>query len=574
MRVISTKQISNVRAVGAAVACLSAHTYSFDFSRISDETKSIPDFEPEPAPSMATMIPATSDIPFFSSLHGKRRRAERGIDRRDLQAAVKHGKKQLAKRDPQTGARRWKYTYADIIYITDATSTQEITSWVVPIGIPMAKLTLKQIGEHEAAKERLKNDPTLCTSHTVIIVDQSGSMRETDVADFYNRSQAVFGMLALDFVAKPRLSGEASDTDVVSLVLMQDSAQIVVEREPSGLVLYNQLVGLHDEATPGYNGNFLPALDLAEQLLNKQRHAQCALSLLFLSDGRPSDHTAYLGAGTAEDAADKITGRIRTMAGVFGEQLSIMTLGFAGPDQDFSVLEAMAQAARDEGAHGKFLRPEMSSKGLGTAIADSVSSLTATRLRLTTLAGHRQPRELRHVEREAAGTQWGHAPTTAQTGDGWVVYTTEVQGFEFSQDAMKYTGDPWISVDLFSEEADGIAIRSKALGEGAERLVFGLQVCTPTRCVSVACLLRSMLSRLYCTWVSRIFLAGFVRGVDCVLQNTIRAITCLSFSVVGFSIDWGFDDDLRECTIRCGDWIHASPGVWIVGNPLTWYIVH
>lgn len=145
---------------------------------------------------MPAMIPATSDIPFFSSVHGERRRAERAIDRRDLQAAVKHGNKQLAKRDPRTGALRWKYTYADIIYITDETSTKEITSWVAPIGIPLANLTLNQIGEHEAAKDRLKNDPALCTSHTVIVVDQSGSMRETDVADFYNRSQAVFGMLA------------------------------------------------------------------------------------------------------------------------------------------------------------------------------------------------------------------------------------------------------------------------------------------------------------------------------------------------------------------------------------------
>lgn len=421
------------------------------------------------------MIPATSDIPFFSSLHGERRRAERAIDRRDLQAAVKHGKKEVAKRDTQTGARRWKYSYADIIYITDRTSTKEITSWVAPIGLPLANLTLKQIGEHETAKARLQDDPTLCTSHTVIVVDQSGSMRETDVADFYNRSQAVFGMLALDFVAKPRLSGDTSDTDVVSLVLMQDSAQIFVEREPSGLVLYNQLVGLHDEATPEYNGNFLPALDLAEQLLNKKRHAECALSLLFLSDGRPSDHTAYCG-GNPQEIADRITGHIRDLAGVFGEQLSVMTLGFAGPEQDFSVLEAMAQAAIEGGAQGKFLRPEMSSNGLGTAIADSVSSLTATRLRLTTLAGERKPRELRHVEREASGAQWGHAPTTAQTGDGWVVYTSEVQGYEFSQDAVKFNDGPWVKVDLFSEEANGIAIRSKALGEGAERLVFGLQV--------------------------------------------------------------------------------------------------
>ncbi|CAB1117393.1 unnamed protein product [Ectocarpus sp. CCAP 1310/34] len=432
----------------------------------------------EPGPS-GTAIPATSEVPFFSSLHGERRRAERQIDRRDLQAAVRYGKKQLAKRDPETGAIRWKYTYADIIYITDETSTQEITSWVAPIGIPHAKLTLKQIGEHEAAKQRLKDDPSLCTSHSVIVVDQSGSMRETDVADFYNRSQAVFGMLATDFVAKPRLSGDATDTDVVSLVVMRGSAYVAVEREPMGLMLYNKFVSLHDTGAPQFHGNFLPALDIAEELLKSQTHGECALSLLFLSDGRPSDYSYanHVGITTSyPEVIETIVGRVRNLAEVFGEQLSVVTLGFAGPEQDFTVLESMAEAARDAGAQGKFHRPELSSRGLGTAIADSISSLTATRLRITTLAGGNiQRRELRQVEREAPGAHWGRAPTTAQTGDGWVVYWSGVECYEFSLYALKNSGSPWVSVDLFSEEANGIAIRSKSLGQGAERLVFGLQ---------------------------------------------------------------------------------------------------
>lgn len=430
--------------------------------------------------STAAAGPPTSDIPFFSSLHGTRRRIQRGIDRRDLQAAVKYGRKQRAKNDPYTRATRWRYTYADVVYITDKTSTQEITSWVEPVAIPSAHITLKQIGEHEAAKERLKNNPSLCTSHTVIVVDQSGSMRGTDVADFYNRSQAVFGMLALDFVATPRLVGDVSDADVVSLVLMQDSARVVVEKEPVGLVLYNQLVALHDAGTPEYNGNFIPALDLAEELLKSEAHGECALSLMFLSDGRPSDHTAYVRAGSRQEVECMIIGRMRALAETFGEQLTVTTLGFAGVEEDFSVLEAMAEAAHEGGAQGRFHRPELSSSGLGTAIADSVSSLTSTKLRLTTLAGgSTHPRELRQVEREAAGTAWGHAPTTTQTGDGWVVYTDGVRRYELSSGGIKRIskGSPWNIVDFFSEETNGIAIRSKALGEGAERLVFGLQVC-------------------------------------------------------------------------------------------------
>lgn len=73
-----------------------------------------------------------------------------------------------------------------------------------PVEVPEARLSQEHYDEHEAAKERLRRNPSLCTSHTVIVVDQSASMRKCDVLDFRNRAQAVFGTLALDFVAKQR----------------------------------------------------------------------------------------------------------------------------------------------------------------------------------------------------------------------------------------------------------------------------------------------------------------------------------------------------------------------------------
>ncbi|CAM9618784.1 unnamed protein product [Ectocarpus fasciculatus] len=391
-------------------------------------------------------IPGTSDIPFFSSLHGRERRALRGIARIDLQSAVKYGKKQQASPDRATGARRWRYTHANIVYITDETSTKEITCYAKPNSLPRANLTLEHIRDHEAAKSRLKVDPSLCASHTVIVVDQSGSMRTCDVENFRTRSNAVFGVLAMDFVAKQRLSGEATDRDTVSLILMRNSAEVVFEREPMGLVLYNKFVGLHDQNTPRSHGMFLPALHAAQRLLKRHVHGGCALSFMFLSDGRPSDR--------------RLSSPTRTIA----------------DQQDFSVLEAMADAAQAAGAHGMFYRPELSAEGLGTAIAGSSSSLTAVKARLTSLAtkdGH--PRELRKVERESAGSKWGHDPTMIETGDGWVVYTDEVQRFEFSYEGMRFSRDPWVPAESFSEEANAIALRKRALGEGSERLVFGLQ---------------------------------------------------------------------------------------------------
>ncbi|CAM9910863.1 unnamed protein product, partial [Laminaria digitata] len=421
-----------------------------------------------------------SDVPFFSSLHGRERRALRGIDRLDLQAAVKYGRKQRGRPNRATGERRWMYTHADIVYITDASSTREITSYAVPIDIPHPPLTRELRRGHEEAKRRLERDLSLCTSHTVIVVDQSGSMKTSDVFDFKNRSQAVFGMLALDFVAKQRLSQEGTDTDVVSLVLMRDSAEVVFEREPMGLVLYDMFVGLHDDGEPRSHGNYLPALAAAEELLGGTGTANgcCALALLFLSDGRPSDQIVGCDGEIYQSAVDIITDRVRSLAGLFGQQLCVTTLGVARRDGDFSVLEAMADAARDAGAHGEFHRPELSSEGLSTAIASSVLSLTATRRRLTTLANEGgRPRQLRQVEKEAAGCSWGHAPTADLTGGDWVVYTDRVQRFEYSSQAKQETGYPWVAVSPFSEEANGIAIRKKASGTGAERLVFGLRVC-------------------------------------------------------------------------------------------------
>lgn len=444
-------------------------------------------------------IPGTSDIPFFSSLHGRERRALRGIARIDLQSAVKYGKKQQASPDRATGARRWRYTHANIVFITDETSTKEITCYAKPNSLPRANLTLEHIRDHEAAKSRLKVDPSLCASHTVIVVDQSGSMRTCDVENFRTRSNAVFGVLAMNFVAKQRLSGEATDRDTVSLILMRDSAEVVFEREPMGLVLYNKFVGLHDQNTPRSHGMFLPALHAAQRLLKRHVHGGCGLSFMFLSDGRPSDRRLSSPTRTIAD-------QVRSLAEVYGQQLSVSTLGFANRQQDFSVLEAMADAAQAAGAHGMFYRPELSAEGLGTAIAGSSSSLTAVKARLTSLAtkdGH--PRELRKVERESAGSKWGHDPTMIETGDGWVVYTDEVQRFEFSYEGMRFSKDPWVPAESFSEEANAIALRKRALGEGSERLVFGLQVCqAPTflcpPSVSERCFSYSSSGRVMARW--------------------------------------------------------------------------
>lgn len=65
------------------------------------------------------------------------------------------------------------YTLGNLVFITDDTSTIEITSYCLPIHIPKAPLSLADLYDYERSKENLRRNPHLCTSHTVIVVDHS-----------------------------------------------------------------------------------------------------------------------------------------------------------------------------------------------------------------------------------------------------------------------------------------------------------------------------------------------------------------------------------------------------------------
>ena len=66
------------------------------------------------------------------------------------------------------------------------------------------------------------------TSHTVIVVDRSGSMRKDDVPSFSTRTAAVYGCLAREFI-QPQLDLTAGGTNVgravVTIVEFDDYAE-------------------------------------------------------------------------------------------------------------------------------------------------------------------------------------------------------------------------------------------------------------------------------------------------------------------------------------------------------------
>lgn len=201
----------------------------------------------------AATVSSTSLITILSSDHGRLRRQQRCISKRDLQAAVRYGTRKPGFPCPRTGARRWLYTFADVVYVTDDTGTQEITTWPTPgagFDIPLVEITPEQQSAHERACHAISTRPASWTSHSVVVVDQSGSMRTTDVSDGATRSDAVWVTLAISFVLEQLESGSARATDVITVIGLNENATVLIDRKPVDWVLFNSLVTLLRTSEP------------------------------------------------------------------------------------------------------------------------------------------------------------------------------------------------------------------------------------------------------------------------------------------------------------------------------------
>lgn len=81
-------------------------------------------------------------------------------------------------------------------------------------------------------------------------------------------------------------------SDLVTIIEMRDEAEVHPEilMEPITWDLYNKVVDLaYDPRRGKGHGNYVPALQKAAKLLEDNQSEEQALSILFLSDGKPSD---------------------------------------------------------------------------------------------------------------------------------------------------------------------------------------------------------------------------------------------------------------------------------------------
>ena len=352
----------------------------------------------------------------LSGAHGRQRREERNIEKIDLQRAKRYGMKEKS----HTG--RDKYTYGGIVFIYDPRRKREVTSF--PSSDKSCRssgtkctepiiLNKKYVETHDLLlhSNQIKtysdrNSFSKWSSHSVLVVDMSGSMRKDDVNGARCRSDGVWMTLARDYVQKPLEAKTRSAEDLISVVVMRDIAEVVLYCEPTSWVLYNKLIDLREWSSirPSGPGNYLPAIKLAEELLMLNQSGNCSLSVLFFSDGRPSDRGDFAG-------------RIGQLASIFGRRLSIACIGMAEEGEDFSTLNAMVTEATSYGAIATFKKPTLDADSLSNIISSLATSLTTTITEITEISTGK-PKTIRiDVKREKIGT-----PDDIMLTSNWISY--------------------------------------------------------------------------------------------------------------------------------------------------------
>jgi len=129
--------------------------------------------QPEAAASPSDLVPSThlsSQLSLLSSTHGRARRQLRDISKQTLRDCVRYGVKTRGR--TVRGETRWKFQFGNTVFITDATCTQEITSYKLAVSIEPATISQEMTDAHTEVSRTLRDNFSLCTTHSIIIVDQ------------------------------------------------------------------------------------------------------------------------------------------------------------------------------------------------------------------------------------------------------------------------------------------------------------------------------------------------------------------------------------------------------------------
>mmetsp|Transcript_34287 Transcript_34287/g.70213 ORF Transcript_34287/g.70213 Transcript_34287/m.70213 type:complete len:630 (-) Transcript_34287:195-2084(-) len=403
-------------------------------------------------------VPLTEELTVLSTVHGRQRRELRDITKHDLRTVMKYGTK--SKGNFVNGDQRWKFEFGNTVYITDNTCKKEITCYKKAIDIQPAQITEQMWSNHHKAVRILKNDPQLCTTHSVIIIDQSGSMNKCDVNGFRSRSDAAFGTLALDYIAEQLYQqGDEFFVDAVTIIEMNCTGSLFVHKEPMDWILFNKVLHRQRTAKPRSHGNYVNSIEYAENVINDD--LQCfsnfdlddigAYMLVLLSDGSPSDQKPG-DQMRRRDAICRLSQRLKSKLTVYG-------MGIGAMGSDFEQLKYLVDAATEHGAEGQFNHAGLSPAELSTTFHTMATTMTTTRTELLSNKTKRTKTEKRYTMRKSYNDV-DLVPLRRETKN--------VSRWRYDN----RTQPPWKKVEFLNSDARGFEVAQDPFGKGAERLAY------------------------------------------------------------------------------------------------------
>ncbi len=411
----------------------------------------------------------TSAITFVETDHGRLRRRQRGIHKKDLKSAKKYGTRSGSHPRPNgdpTAIYRWK----DIVYITNERTGEEVTSYAVPFKLDTVPISEQTVREHNEASKVIQKDKSMWNSNTVIVVDTSGSMKRADVWGSRTRLDSVWISVALDFIATRIETGAAGALDVVSVISMGEGAYPIIEEQPTTWVLYNQIVDIYNQTfiLPRSHGNYIPSLELAEQLLHRNSNESCAVGICFVSDGKPSDHVSL--RLDKHECADRIMEKVASLSKRFGRRMQFDAVGI-GSEDDFGTLEKMVNEAKDYGVKASLNLPSMSSSDLGDVLHSFATSITSTQTEMTNVFTNKQ-QKVRDVKRESRSKASKSIQRVSEE-DFFIYEKVDAKRMVYNerQSSKGFVGQ-FEEVDLQNSGAEYVALNQGPFGEGAERFAF------------------------------------------------------------------------------------------------------
>jgi Alpha-kinase family/von Willebrand factor type A domain len=414
--------------------------------------------------SIHSAVVPTSAISFVTTAHGRLRRQQRDIDKKDLKAARKHGKATPGKW-PHHGQPTTVYYYEGITYIVNNVTGEEVTSYANPLPLKQVKINKTLLLQEEEALrlwESRGDDTSWWLSNTVLVVDTSGSMRNSDVWGCQSRLHASWFALALDFVAHRIETGAGGPKDIVSVVTLCEHPQVIIRERQCTWKLYNDLANIYsyNRIPSRGHGPYLPCFRLVKELLDRNANTGCPLAVNFLSDGVPSDGGV--------DIQKRIAQEVGALASNYGRLLTFSTVGIGNPHQ-FSTLRAMVDAAKDFGAHGLFQVPSMTSSGISASFTSVAKSLTSTQSEITEMDTSQQ-HKVRRVTRESRTKASVHLSQVSL--EEFHVYGPAAVTRMVYEEADECRLARFARAPLQHCDAFSVALAKGSFGEGAERFAF------------------------------------------------------------------------------------------------------